>query len=1194
MTNEASNARAAFQAFPAEYALAPLWYWNDDLQEAELVRQLREMKRQHVLEPMVFPMAGLTTPYLSDAYFRLFRFALDEAKKLGMKLWVFDEYCWPSGLAGGIINEQYPEYLMPACRFYRYPVAATDSRDVQHYLPRGRVIAAQAVNRGDGRALDVFDCVDDSAVRWRAPEGAWDVTLAVIHEIQHGLDCTTAARWANNLPGYLDVMNPVAVAKYVELVYEGHCQAAGDHVGSTLPGFFTDEPGIWYDFDFRGSRSELRHVKDMRGLHAESLRYTDEPDLYGLCRTMPWTRDLLVQFRERYGYDLRPRLCELAVESDACRRVAFEFMHLVSDLFAENYCEQIGQWCGDRGIAYTGHYGEGVDGGDHYRQLRPQHVPGIDVLGGIAAAHRLAPLARTAATAARLHDRSRVIVETYGATDWDLELGEKVAVADVLTIMGTNLHAPIDYAYSFRSFRKHTSNPPGFFQSSNWQYQRYFSDRLARLCHATSVGEPAVRTLILFPTDAALSNTLVDAAANQAIERNVTRAFVQMLNWQLEADIVSDTALADLSIANGAMTAGAARYDIVVLPPVDIVSTATLAALVQFARSGGTLLFLYALPIRTPDGQKLDHDWLQPCSPDLLEQSTRPTVHVVGDGRAIFVPDPASSIRLSALPRAGEPLNLFDGIGSLMCMDAAYPHTLSLDLGEACEVTSIALTIEDIKTEIDYAYEVQTSNDGETWHTVLAANKRGKVQRFELDAFGTQHLRLRVTEGGGRFFGLHDLDIRYCDAAGDERRWLPPDDGAAAVSEHLHGETVPLCFGFNERRLADATVLSVVNLSAAERSLAARPQRSDEIELWDLDSGQAAPVTADASGTFPASFAPWEARVFVMTDVAGAPSSTGRLAAPPDRRREVHLELPGPWRFRADRENALPLAATRLAMADPAHPDTWLACEAGGTIPEPLRLVPRLLFRAAFEADALSGDECLLFEEDIESGLAVNGEPVAQPARNRYLDTFGLSVPVAEMLRPGTNVITGIYAPEIYERTTQGSCYHHARLQPTLDAFLLGSIAVIDGRVAAPVAELDSRPWQQQGYAYYSGTGTYTVEFELNELPPLWLEADTRGGVLEVHANGELAGVRVVTPYLIDLTGLLASGPNRLEIRVTNMVGSLLAAQLPGWSNSDITHSSGLQSVRLVKLVGTRDRGQGTRDKGEGRGDQGHGTQDQK
>ena len=52
---------------------------------------------------------GLMTPYLSDDWFRLWKVALDEAERLDMNVWIYDENSYPSGFAGGLVPEAMPE-----------------------------------------------------------------------------------------------------------------------------------------------------------------------------------------------------------------------------------------------------------------------------------------------------------------------------------------------------------------------------------------------------------------------------------------------------------------------------------------------------------------------------------------------------------------------------------------------------------------------------------------------------------------------------------------------------------------------------------------------------------------------------------------------------------------------------------------------------------------------------------------------------------------------------------------------------------------------------------------------------------------------------------------------------------------------------------------------------------------------------
>ena len=53
-------------------------------------------------------------PYLSEAYFKLFRIFVDEAKKRDMRIWIVDDAGYPSGFAGGKFTQLAPDLRMQA------------------------------------------------------------------------------------------------------------------------------------------------------------------------------------------------------------------------------------------------------------------------------------------------------------------------------------------------------------------------------------------------------------------------------------------------------------------------------------------------------------------------------------------------------------------------------------------------------------------------------------------------------------------------------------------------------------------------------------------------------------------------------------------------------------------------------------------------------------------------------------------------------------------------------------------------------------------------------------------------------------------------------------------------------------------------------------------------------------------------
>ena len=84
-----------------EYRPVVFWSINSALEEDELRRQIGEMKAFGLGGFVYHARAGLETEYLSEEWFRLVGVCLDEARRQGLRVWMYDEYGWPSGFAGG-------------------------------------------------------------------------------------------------------------------------------------------------------------------------------------------------------------------------------------------------------------------------------------------------------------------------------------------------------------------------------------------------------------------------------------------------------------------------------------------------------------------------------------------------------------------------------------------------------------------------------------------------------------------------------------------------------------------------------------------------------------------------------------------------------------------------------------------------------------------------------------------------------------------------------------------------------------------------------------------------------------------------------------------------------------------------------------------------------------------------------------
>lgn len=193
------NLRQLFKNPDTKYRPVPFWSWNDRLEDSELIRQIREMRKQGLGGYFMHARVGLKTPYLSEDWMHRTRACILEGKRLGMGAWLYDEDKWPSGFAGGIVPKMGTQFRQKAL------VCSVDKELLDN------VVLLKKIQQ-DGKTL-YFYC-------WTAPLGE---------------------PWFNNT-NYVDLMNPEVVKAFLNSTHEEYYKWFSKYFGSTVPGVFTDEP----------------------------------------------------------------------------------------------------------------------------------------------------------------------------------------------------------------------------------------------------------------------------------------------------------------------------------------------------------------------------------------------------------------------------------------------------------------------------------------------------------------------------------------------------------------------------------------------------------------------------------------------------------------------------------------------------------------------------------------------------------------------------------------------------------------------------------------------------------------------------------------------------------------------------------------------------------------------------------------
>jgi len=551
----------------SDYRGAPFWAWNGKLEKEELRRQIRLMHQMGLGGFFMHSRVGLDTAYLTNEWFDCIQACIDEAAKLGMNAWIYDEDRWPSGAAGGLVtkNEKYRQ------RYLFLEVGADPAK-----CAWSDAVLAAFAGQIDGTSVKGLRRLPAG----RKPALQNDEKLLVFTVQLAGL-----SDWFNGFT-YLDTLSHEAVREFIRLTHQAYKKKHGKHFGKTIPGFFTDEPSH--------SRM-LDHNNNNPGNNS-----------------IPWTAKLPEVFQKRYGYDLLDHLPELFLDPEGAglSQPRWHYHDCVTHLFVDAFARQIGQWCQKNGIQFTGHV-------MHEDSLRHQtdfvgsamrfyehmYSPGMDLL---TERMRVYATAKQVSSAAHQFGRQWRLTETYGCTGWDFPFSGHKALGDWQVALGINLRCQHLSWYTMEAEAKRDYPASIFYQSPWWNHYRKVEDYFARIHAALSRGEEVRDILLLHPVESTW--TLVKYGWMQdpkvlELDADFTRLLEFLLGEHLDFDFGDEELLGRHGKVEGTtLRFGKARYQAVVVPKMLTMRSSTLKLLQKFRQAGGKVVFA-AEPTRHIDAK---------------------------------------------------------------------------------------------------------------------------------------------------------------------------------------------------------------------------------------------------------------------------------------------------------------------------------------------------------------------------------------------------------------------------------------------------------------------------------------------------------------------------------------------------------------------------------------------------------------
>ena len=544
-----------------DYRGAPFWAWNGKLDPQELRRQIQVMHRMGLGGFFMHSRVGLDTAYLSQEWFECVDACVDEAKKLKMNAWLYDEDRWPSGAAGGLVTKN-PKYRMRSAM-----VKLLDTAKGFKWTPD---TLAAFVARIEGAVARAVRQVPRNARPPALAEG--EKLVAFVVELQPCSD------WYNGYT-YLDTLSHEAVKEFIRVTHETYRKRCGKEFGKTIPGIFTDEPN-----------------------HGNKLGHDNNTGAPG---GLPWTGRLPATFKKRYGYDVAPHLMELVydVEGQTMTPARYHYHDCVTHLYVDAFCRQIGEWCAKHKMLFTGHqlYEDDLVGqttmvGSCLRTYEFMQAPGMDLL---TERWRVFNTAKQVSSAAHQFGAKWRLTETYGCTGWDFPFAGHKALGDWQAALGINLRCQHLAWYTMEGEAKRDYPAAIFYQSPWWQTYAKVEDYFARIHAVMTQGEEVRDLLVIHPVESmwmmvkAKWPSPEGAALNDGFDRLTRVLLAEHLDFDFgDEEIMSRLAAVVRAGGSPALRVSKARYKAVLVPPMKTMRRSTLNLLRKFKAAGGVVTFV--------------------------------------------------------------------------------------------------------------------------------------------------------------------------------------------------------------------------------------------------------------------------------------------------------------------------------------------------------------------------------------------------------------------------------------------------------------------------------------------------------------------------------------------------------------------------------------------------------------------------
>ena len=502
--------------------------------------------------------------YLQQGY-TLDQFAafVKAANEQGVRIWLYDEYGYPSGAAGNLTVEGHPEYA--AVRLVEYTMKGGDSDMRTMDLPDDFVKIEYAYLLVNGESIPLEVTAQDGKMTFNGVDQSWTAYIYCVAKYNYGFE------WNNSYP---NILNRDAVSRFIEVTFETY-EGAIDNFADAIEAVFDDEAQLL-----------ANHHLMPTGLKNPVI---------------PYDYDIFDTFQAKYGYDVRPMLHMIySGDTAEAKRVRAQFYAHVGDLVSENYFGQIQEWCEAHGTQLSGHllleeqmqYHVPVYG-NYMQASANMGYPGFDVLNVRPGPYldQMSTGAKYASSVAWLHNMERVMIEIAPANN-----PEEFATNHLDYALGAMTFSYFDGGNQITSYYGQSGSDPAVGKAFNEYVGRMGSmtvgaQNLSQI--AVFYGIDTVAGEYQAPDTQNLYNAPAEAQENDKLIDKLT---TQIRRAGLDYVFIDDASLQGGTVSAKGLSVGNFTFTTILVPKVTLIDIESMRVLDALIEAGANVIFVEEMP----------------------------------------------------------------------------------------------------------------------------------------------------------------------------------------------------------------------------------------------------------------------------------------------------------------------------------------------------------------------------------------------------------------------------------------------------------------------------------------------------------------------------------------------------------------------------------------------------------------------